>query len=74
MEFLKTGGIKNRWNFFLSKKTGGIIPPVPPVSGGSKTPCPEMTALTADGSEYVHVIQWPDSASHIVHGHDSSTD
>ena len=41
---LKTGGIfKNRWNqkpveFFLSKKTGGIIPPVPPVSGGSKTP------------------------------------
>ena len=42
---LKTGGIfKNRWNqkpveFFLSKKNGGIIPPVPPVSGGSKTPC-----------------------------------
>ena len=35
----KTGGIKNRWNLFLNKKTGGIIPPVPPVSGGEKTPC-----------------------------------
>ena len=34
----KTGGIKNRWNFFWATKTGGIIPPVPPVSGGEKTP------------------------------------
>ena len=38
MEFLKTGGIKNRWNLFLRKKNCGIIPPVPQVSCGNKTP------------------------------------